>query len=120
MFGHLKIYKKNLKKSPSFVVICSDSMAPKTAFSPDQITWIIYKYGEMKSIGSVIRAYRVKVLPTNPRDMPSRGAFKKIMDRFESSGGNAKQKERSGKDIRKCLNVIHLMKMQVYYNLIFS
>ena len=52
--------------------------------------------------------------------MPSRGAFKNIIDRFESSGGNAKQKERSGKDIRKCSNVIHLMKMQVYCNLIFS
>ena len=69
-------------------------MAPQVAFSPEQLTWVIFKYGELKSIIKVMRAYRKEFVPKNRKDMPSRGAFKNAIDRFVSTGGNAKQKER--------------------------
>ena len=39
-------------------------------------------------------AYRKEFLPKNRKE-PSRGAFKNAIGRFVSTGGNAKQKERS-------------------------
>ena len=47
-----KIFWENLR------VTCSDSMEPASSFSPDQLTWIIYKYGELKSVVSVMRGQR--------------------------------------------------------------
>ena len=71
-------------------------MAPASSFSPDQLTWIIYKYGELKSVVSVMRAYRKQFYPKNPYLVPSKASFYRVLDRFEHSGGNAKPKQRSG------------------------
>lgn len=69
-------------------------MAPASPFSGDQITWIIYKYGELKSITSVMRAYRLKFLRYSPCAIPSRYCFIRLINRFESTGGNAKSKDK--------------------------
>ena len=69
-------------------------MAPKIVFSSEQLTRVIFKYGELKSIIKVMKAYRKEFLPKNRKE-PSRGAFKNAIGRFVSTGGNAKQKERS-------------------------
>ena len=99
MLGHLINHPKTLEKSSSFFVIHETAMAPEPAFSPDQLTWIIYKYGELKCVIKVMRAFRIKFCPNNRKDMPSRMSFYRAVKRFESSGGNAKPKERSGKGI---------------------
>ena len=49
-------------------------MAPKIRFS-DRVTWIVYKYGELKSISLVTGAFRLHFHPTSHRLMPSRCAF---------------------------------------------
>ena len=67
-------------------------MAPKSPFSGDQLTWIIYKYGELKSLSLVMRAFRLEFLPSYPLAMPNRRSFVRVIQRFESTGGNAKQK----------------------------
>ena len=74
-------------------------MAPASSFSPDQLTWIIYKYGELKSVLRVMRAYRKQFHPKNPKSVPSEASFYRVLNRFESSGGNAKPKQRSGMGI---------------------
>ena len=94
MLEHLKICKKNKIKSSNFVVKSKTAMAPVGIFSGDKITWIIYKYGELKSISLVMRAYRLKFLKTKQKAMPSRTAFARVIQRFESTGGNAKCKDK--------------------------
>lgn len=72
-------------------------MAPKIRFSDDQVTWIVYKYGELKSISMVMRAFRLHFHPTSHRPMPSRCAFVNLIKRFESNGGNAKQENKGSR-----------------------
>ena len=49
-------------------------MAPPSSFSPNQLTWIIHKYGELKSVVSVMRAYRKQFYPKNPYLVPSKAS----------------------------------------------
>ena len=72
-------------------------MAPKIRFSDDQVTWIVYKYGELKSISMVVWAFRLHFHPTSHRPMPSRCAFVNLIKRFESNGGNAKQENKGSR-----------------------
>ena len=60
----------------------------------DQVTWIIYKYGELKSISVVMRAFRLHFHPSSHRPMPSRCAFVNLIKCFESNRGNAKQENK--------------------------
>ena len=91
MLGHLINHPKTLEKSSSFFVIHETAMAPEPAFSPDQLTWIIYKYGELKCVIKVMRAFRIKFCPNNRKDMPSRMSFYRAVKRFESSDVAAEQ-----------------------------
>ena len=72
-------------------------MAIKIWFSDDQVTWIVYKYGELKNISMVMRAFRLHFHPTSHRPMPSRCAFRNLIKRFESNGGNAKQENKGSR-----------------------
>ena len=63
----------------------------------DQVTWIIYKYGELKSISMVMRAFRLHFHPSSHRPMPSRCAFVNLIKCFESNRGNAKQENKGSK-----------------------
>ena len=118
MLGHLINHPKTLEKSSSFFVIHETAMAPEPAFSPDQLTWIIYKYSALKCVIKVMRAFRIKFCPNNRKDMPSRMSFYRAVKRFESSGGNAKPKERSGRNIKKMLLFISSKcKLTVFFSL---
>ena len=83
MLGHLINHPKTLEKSSSFFVIHETAMAPEPAFSPDQLTWMIYKYGELKCVIKVMRAFRIKFCPNNRKDMPSRMFFYRAVKRFD-------------------------------------
>ena len=55
-------------------------------FSHDQASWVILKFGELNSLSDVRRAFRLKFFPKNPRYVPDLKAFKRLVQRFETSG----------------------------------
>ena len=73
-------------------------MAPQIRFSDDQVTWIVYKYGELKSISLGMRAFRLHFHPTNHKPVPSRNAFERLIQNASSStGGNTKQEDKGSR-----------------------
>ena len=56
------------------------------AFSRDQINWIILKFGELKNIDKVKKAFGTKFYKKNPRRIPNYNAFKRIIERFRDTG----------------------------------
>ena len=70
-------------------------MAPQIRFSDDQFTWIVY--GNLKSIPLVMWTFRLHFHPTSHRPVPSRNAFGRLIKRFESTGGNAKQEDKGSR-----------------------
>ena len=56
------------------------------AFSRDQINWIIPKFGELKNIDKVKKAFGTKFCKNNPRRVPNYMAFKRIIERFRDTG----------------------------------
>ncbi len=88
-----------MEKSLNFVVTNTNVMAPQTSFSPDQVKWIIFKYGEVKNVRLVQAAFRKEFYPINYRKMPDINSFRRVIQRFEISGGNAQPKKRQGKGI---------------------
>merc|ERR1711872_683529 len=73
----------------------SSTMAPQIRFSVDQFIWIVY--GELKSISLVMRTFRLHFHPTSHRPVPSKNAFGRLIKRFESTGGNAKQEDKGSR-----------------------
>ena len=65
-------------------------------FTKVQIPWIIYKMGELNNIKLDQRAFRLKFHPKNPREVPNYMAFKRLVERFESSGGQTRPKSPPG------------------------
>ena len=55
-------------------------------FSHDQASWVILKFGELNNLSDVRRAFRLKFFPKNPRYVPDLKAFKRLVQRFETSG----------------------------------
>lgn len=53
-------------------------------FTKKESTFIIFKYGECKSISKVRRAFRMAFFPTNPRKVPKLTAFHRVVDRFKT------------------------------------
>ena len=58
-----------------------------------------------------MRAYRKQFCPKNPFLVPSRASFYRVLDRFETSGGNAKPKQRSGTGIPD----VHVRQVEDYF-----
>ena len=87
-------------------------MTCKTPFPSNQITWVIFKYVELRSVSKVIRSYGVEFHLKNRREMPLRTAFFNAIERFKKSGGNAKQKQREGKGISED----HVKQVEDYCN----
>ena len=54
-----------------------------TPFTKEQSSWVIIKYGEVKSHILVRRAFRNKFFPENPRQVPALMAFSRLISRFE-------------------------------------
>ena len=84
------------KKFTYFRVVLGCRMAlprpPKFAFRNDsrfddgeQSKFIILKFGETKNVTMVRRAFRAQFYPQNPRKVPQRLLFQRVIDRFLSS-----------------------------------
>ena len=54
-------------------------------FSKKESTWIIFKFGEVKSVILVRRAFRQHFFPQNPRKVPKHQAFLNLINRFSES-----------------------------------
>ena len=55
-------------------------------FSNDETSWVILKFGEIKNLSDVRRAFRLEFLPKNPRGVPQLKTFKRLVRCFETSG----------------------------------
>ena len=55
-------------------------------FSHDEASWVILKFGEIKNLSDVRRAFRLELFPKNPRGVPQLKAFERLVRRFETSG----------------------------------
>ena len=53
-------------------------------FSKEKSAYILSMFHETKSLSKVIRGYRKKFFPTNPRNVPQRNTFQRLLDRFET------------------------------------
>ena len=63
---------------------------PASPFTKDQIPWVIFKFGELKNIKKVQRSFRLEFCPSRPKDVPNYMAFKRLVERFEKSGGQSR------------------------------
>ena len=58
------------------------SFRSDSPFSAEQSTFIILKYGELKSTAAVRRAFGTKFHPKNPRKVPQQVQFQRVIDNF--------------------------------------
>ena len=58
------------------------SFRSDSPFSAEQSTFIILKYGELKSTAAVRRAFGTKFHPKNPRKVPQQDQFQRVSDNF--------------------------------------
>ena len=61
------------------------SFRKDSPFDTEQSKFIIYKYGELKEISAVRMAFGTKFYRHQPRKVPHRMQFKRVIDRFEKS-----------------------------------
>lgn len=54
-------------------------------FTKEKETWIILKFGELKSLTSVRRLFR-KEFNMNPKDLPTCKTFSRVIERFKETG----------------------------------
>ena len=80
---------KSLKRA-SFSLLSSP-------FTKEQMSWTILKYGEVRNIKKVQRAFRSRFCPQRPKDTPNYMTFKRRVDRFETDGGQTRPKTPPGK-----------------------
>ena len=80
------VFRKSANCNHTFTAC---KMGRVSVFSAKQTAWIIYKFGEVKSITSVRRSFGTTFFPKHPHDVPSHNAFVRLIERFEGSGGNA-------------------------------
>ena len=52
----------------------------------EQTSWTILKFGELRSLSGVRRAFRLKLFPENERNVPGRKVFHRLIERFETVG----------------------------------
>ena len=62
------------------------SFRTDSPFDAQQSAFIILKYGELKNVALVRRAFGTKFYPRHPRMLPHRGQFKRVIDQFLESG----------------------------------
>ena len=62
---------------------------------------MIFKFGELKNVKEVQRAFRLEFCPKNPRSVPNYMAFKRLLDRFEASGGHTRPASPQGPEPTK-------------------
>ena len=55
-------------------------------FTKDQSVWVVQTHGKVTNLTELRRAFRRKFCSDRPRDVPSRNAFRRLVDRFDSTG----------------------------------
>ena len=55
-------------------------------FSREQASWIVLKYGELKSMTRVRRAFRLHFMSDRHREVPTKTAFHRLVRRFKMTG----------------------------------
>ena len=68
-----------LPRQPKF------SFRKDSPFNAEQSAFIILKFGELKNVALVRRAFGTKFYPQHPRMLPHRGQFKRVIDNFLES-----------------------------------
>ena len=66
-------------------------------FTKEQVSWTILKNGELRNIKKVQRAVRLRFCPKRPKDTPNYMAFKRLVEGFETNGGQTRPKTPPGK-----------------------
>ena len=59
-------------------------------FTAEQVTWVILKYGELKQVRAVQRAFATHFYRKKYREVPNYMAFKRLINWFEQSGGHTR------------------------------
>ena len=83
---------------------------PASPFNDQHKKWIIYKFGELKSEILVLRAFRKEFYPNNPRKVPKRYAFHRLIQEFNHQGTIAEIKR--GK---KPIPLDEIQKVELYF-----
>jgi hypothetical protein len=83
---------------------------PASPFNDQHKKWIIYKFGELKSEILVLRAFRKEFYPNNPRKVPKRYAFHRLIQEFNHRGTIAEIKR--GK---KPIPLDEIQKVELYF-----
>ena len=65
-------------------------------FSKDEAKWIVLKHGEVKSVQRVRRAFRQQFCNSDPKKVPARLAFQRLLERFKNTG-SLKPQQPSGR-----------------------
>ena len=55
-------------------------------FTQEQASWIVLKFGELKKVTDVRRAFRRKFFLKHPRNVPGLKAFQRLIERFATEG----------------------------------
>ena len=77
--GSFDMLLKILQNLPFSEYTMAPTKSPKTAsfslstspFTKDQILWVLYKFGELKNIKKVQRAFRLEFCPPDPKMFPT-------------------------------------------------
>ena len=69
-----------------------------TPFTKEQVTWVIFKYGERKNVMAVKKAFNTHFFKHQTRKVPNYNAFKRLIARFESTGGRTRGKAVPGRE----------------------
>ena len=64
---------------------------PPGPFSKEQEIWIVLEFGACRNITQVRRSFRKQFFKSNPKAVPQRNAFQRIVNRFETEGVKSKE-----------------------------
>lgn len=88
---------------------------PAGPFSREERIWIVLKFGEVKSATLVRRAFQKKFPSPNPKDVPHRKVFARVLEKFEGCGdvGDPKPKFKPAESIPAA----EVQAVEEYFNL---
>ena len=64
---------------------------PPGPLSKEQEIWIVLEFGACRNITQVRRNFRKQFFKSNPKAVPQRNAFQRIVNRFETEGVKSKE-----------------------------
>ena len=67
-------------------------------FNKEQVTWVIFKFGELTNVKKVQRAFRWEFCPKNPRNVPNYMTFKRRWIDLKTVGATPDQLHHKGQN----------------------